>query len=652
MKIKHLIGFTSLTLLWGCGGSSSTPDIIEPDRAQVVPQLNQATTLRGPLTDVGASGFTTFLKNGIFSAADTRANPDNSSAPPPPATEFISQNFSVTNTQELGVDEADRMEYDGQTMFISAFPESNEDGEIIEEHIRVLRRQDDFSLVESEKLNVPDLNGSILGMYLASNRLAAISGTLPPLPVDFISSELAVNGADQRVALTLFDTDTASNVQQVTNIEFEGRLLASRRLDNEIYLVTSFAASIEGLDLSDRSEEARLANYNLVLDTPIRDIMPKRFVDGREELQNQPADCLIPNNATAVDGFERIITITRVNMEQPTDIESLCFSLKADTFYMSTNTIYLLSSLDNEIVINKFSLDSSINFEANGIIPGSIFGRGQSEFRLSEYQDILRVLTTDYTKLVPEHNLYVLEQQQANLNILAQLPNTDQPEAIGKPGEDVFAVRFFGERAYVVTFQQIDPLYVLDLSTPESPRIQGELEIPGFSDYLHPIDDQYILGVGQSVTQLPNPDTGIPGGPVVNDAMKIVLFDVSDPSQPIDVNTIEIPDAYTPVQYDHRALSVLPGNNVTRFALPYERWPEPESVGLFDWTPFNSLLLIEVDQSLGQMQQVDSLNIPSGQNVGSYNDRSVIQDNIVYYINGNQVWRGNWQEESDLFGPY
>jgi hypothetical protein len=122
-------------------------------------------------------------------------------------------------------------------------------------------------------------------------------------------------------------------------------------------------------------------------------------------------------------------------------------------------------------------------------------------------------------------------------------------------GEQIYAVRFLGDVGYVVTFEQTDPLYTLDLSDPADPRVVGELKIPGYSAYLHPLGDGLLLGVGQDAT-----DEGVRLGAQVS------LFDVSDPANPERIDTFALGDGTSEVEWDHHAflwwadadLAVLP----------------------------------------------------------------------------------------------
>ncbi len=128
-------------------------------------------------------------------------------------------------------------------------------------------------------------------------------------------------------------------------------------------------------------------------------------------------------------------------------------------------------------------------------------------------------------------------------------------------GERIFSARFMGDTAYVVTFRQVDPLYVVDLSDPTAPAVTGELKIPGFSSYLHPIGDDRLIGVGSEATDQ---------GRIIG--AKVSLFDVSDPADPRELDTWTMPDASTDVQWDHHAFLYWPPEQ--KAVLPLQAWAE------------------------------------------------------------------------------
>jgi hypothetical protein len=444
----------------------------------------------------------------------------------------------------------------------------------------------------------------------------------------------------------------------VSNIKIDGAMVSSRRIGNDLYLVSSYTAYIEGLNPNASSEEELLTNYLTILDTPDADLMPKIYRNGDEGTPlNSTEECVIPAQATDKDGYAHLLTISRINLTDPNDTQSSCISSVANMLYMSDANLYLSSTVDNQTVLHKVSLDANLTYQATGKADGIIGWRGAPNLRLSEQDDNLRIVTSDYTGVVPEHKLSILSQQGNELTILATLPNDTFPEPIGKPGEDIYAVRFLGDRGYIVTFETIDPLYVIDLADPRTPKVLGELEIPGFSSYLHPLDNGYLIGVGQQVNVNNIPENGEAANePVIQEGMKISLFNVSDPTNPIEVNSIVKSNSYTPVEYDYRTLSMLNNDGSYQFALPIESWNIALNEFSDFWTNSNSLILFEVDTTSSNPELIKKSEVSPDTSEQPYanprEDRSVIHGNNVYYIHGNQVWHSTWAEGATIFGPF
>ena len=190
-------------------------------------------------------------------------------------------------------------------------------------------------------------------------------------------------------------------------------------------------------------------------------------------------------------------------------------------------------------VIHKIAIDEEkIKYVAKGSVPGTLL----NQFSMDENDDRLRVATTTETHIqhkgtVRSNAVYVLDE---NLDIVGGLDQI-------APDESIFSARFIDDRLYMVTFQQIDPFFVIDLST-DTPEILGELKIPGFSNYLHPYDEQHIIGVGR--------DTEVVGGNAVRQlGVKIALFNVADVSNPVVADDVIIGDRSTHSEalHNHKA---------------------------------------------------------------------------------------------------
>jgi len=190
-------------------------------------------------------------------------------------------------------------------------------------------------------------------------------------------------------------------------------------------------------------------------------------------------------------------------------------------------------------IIHKISIDEdNLDYVAKGSVPGRLL----NQFSMDEHDDKFRIATTveyytQYKGTIRSNAVYVLDEK---LEVLGGLDDI-------APDESIFSARFMGDRLYLVTFQQIDPFFVIDLSS-DTPKILGELKIPGFSNYLHPYDDDYVIGVGRDTKD-------IGSGRVQQLGVKVALFDVSDVSNPKVIDDFVIGDAstYSEALNNHKA---------------------------------------------------------------------------------------------------
>ncbi|MEW6181813.1 MAG: beta-propeller domain-containing protein [Bacillota bacterium] len=192
----------------------------------------------------------------------------------------------------------------------------------------------------------------------------------------------------------------------------------------------------------------------------------------------------------------------------------------------------------NTTVMHKLGIDGdTVTYLGRGEVPGQAL----NQFSMDEYQGFFRIATTSEGfafsgSSLPRNNIYVLDE---DLKITGRLTGL-------APGERIYAARFMGKRCYLVTFRRVDPLYTIDLTDPSSPKVLGELKIPGYSDYLHPYDDRYLIGIGKEIDAGPSPvfeetplgsalQRIVPPRPTRETGIKIALFDVMDPADPKEV---------------------------------------------------------------------------------------------------------------------
>ncbi|MDH3696824.1 MAG: beta-propeller domain-containing protein, partial [Nitrosopumilus sp.] len=190
-------------------------------------------------------------------------------------------------------------------------------------------------------------------------------------------------------------------------------------------------------------------------------------------------------------------------------------------------------------IIHKISIDEDkIEYVAKGSVPGRLL----NQFSMDESGDRFRVATTEeyyiqHQGTIRSNAVYVLDEQ---LNIVGELDGI-------APDESIFSAKFMGDRLYLVTFEQIDPFFVIDLAT-DTPKILGELKIPGFSNYLHPYDEEYIIGIGRDTKEVDN-------GRVQQLGIKIALFNVADVNNPKVADDIIVGDSstYSEALNNHKA---------------------------------------------------------------------------------------------------
>ena len=233
--------------------------------------------------------------------------------------------------------------------------------------------------------------------------------------------------------------------------------------------------------------------------------------------------------ADTVDTYFTFTTFVGLNilddMEQISNMTILMGG--TSTMYVSVDNLYVTYSTWNNgqyTSIYRVSVDEGIlNFEAKGSVPGYIL----NQYSMDEYNGYFRIATT-WQNITHVNNVYVLNM---NMSVVGKLENLAENERI-------YSVRFMGDKSYMVTFRQIDPFFVLDMSNPNEPKVAGELKIPGYSSYLHPYDENHIIGLGKEAS-----------------SVKLSLFDVSNVNDPKEVTKYLIEGDWTDSKalYDPKA---------------------------------------------------------------------------------------------------
>ncbi len=258
-----------------------------------------------------------------------------------------------------------------------------------------------------------------------------------------------------------------------------------------------------------------------------------------------------------------------INNNDEVNIES--FFGASDEIYASENNLYLTQILYGEhysynnckTIIYKFNLSNShIELQCKGEVNGYL----NNQFSMDEYEGNLRIATTVYKENIEEDRTIIIEDEITSNELV--ILDKDLKE-IGKienlaEGEQIYAVRFMGKVGYIVTFEEIDPLFVIDLADPTNPKLKGELKIPGYSSYLHPYDETHIIGIGY------NTKSNGYGG-ITNDNIKVSMFDVTNLEDPKEIFNIDVGKdyAYSDIGYNHKVLFYNKNKDLIGFPLTY-----------------------------------------------------------------------------------
>ena len=623
-----------------CGGSTTSIDP-EPPVQGLLKQVSDPAELEASIK----SGFTELLSPQDL--ANAQAAPSVG-------------NFTGTYTQEANVDEFDAVRYDGSHLYVAprryfqcCYIAADATGPTTapERSIRILATDPDNDTASvASTIPLAD-NVSVQGMYVSDDRLFALTGTSIYGSHGGAWTDIAI-WAPEKLGFQIYDVADPQNPQLEIETTIDGVFVESRRIGDIVYIVSRYAPWIPGINYAVTTVEQQSSNQTLLNSVTLDELLPKITVNGVTETLVAPGECFIPSSDTA-SGHPIITSITAIPIDNPTAHSTTCYNQEAYGAYVSENAIYFTEFRPEESLsqyntrIHKFAFSAaSVSYEGSADIRGQVWRGGQADFRMSEHAGDLRVLASEFdwtNEDRVDHRLYILRESSSapRLDIVSELPNTARPQEIGKPNEALYGVRFLADRAYAVTFEQIDPLYAIDLADPSDPFIAGELEITGFSDFLHPVNDGLLLGLG----------TGGNGG------IKLELFDVSDISQPLSrgSTTLGGRGTYSDARHDRHAFTYQADvNGVDRFTIPANVYATD---GSFQFSE-SGLFLFEIrDKTFPALASLNSVGSIVPPRIGveiPYIERSraFIHNNTVYYVRDETVWAANWFAPTTVNGPF
>jgi hypothetical protein len=355
-------------------------------------------------------------------------------------------------------------------------------------------------------------------MYINGDQLIVIGKNwdyhyIQPLSVEGTVMPEPRHHRGPKTRVHILDVTDRSNPQEERVVTLDGDYRTSRRISNQLYMVLNDRPDVWIMEDITRGEE----------------FLP--YVQDGEENAKPLVGCAdiryFPGHARP-----NYLIAVSIPLDDPNGaIDSEVFLGSGENVYSSLNNLYVATSEVNyehytdwdwgrdrtNTLVYKFSLnEGDINYEARGRVPGRIL----NQFSMDENGTYFRIATTKgnmWDEVNPStNNVYVLNAAMDRVGAIEDIA----------PGEKIYSTRFLGDRLYMVTFKKVDPLFVIDLSSPSNPKILGKLKIPGYSDYLHPFDENHIIGFGKEAIDAEK------GNFAWYQGFKMALFDVSDVANP------------------------------------------------------------------------------------------------------------------------
>jgi len=588
---------------------------------------------------------------------------------PQPAVpvEPTSAEYSETNIQVAGVDEADIVKTDGEYIYV-----------VSGGNLTIVKA---FPAQEAQVVSKIVLEGMISGIFINEDKLAIFEteyGVYPLYAVDVgpepaviseeinevtIDDEKPVNSTAPSNKTTPSEEpdrpvdDVIEPVEPLVPIVYEPPTTTVRVYDvsNKENPVLTREFSVDGYYFSSRM----IGDYVYMVATQYTylyetDVFLPRVHSNNQTETIEATEIYYYNNSDTSYAFTTVVAVNIQNDAQEPTHETVLLG-GTSGMYVSTSNLYMTFPDYNwhedetmKTKIYKAQINQeSITFVAEGEVPGYVL----NQFSMDEYNGYFRVATTvnnnNWRTFAAENepatknNVYVLD---SNLNVIGSLEDL-------APGEQIYSARFMGNRAYVVTFRNVDPLFVIDLSEPTAPTVLGQLKVTGYSGYLHPYDETHIIGIGKETDYDSEDDFAWYQG------VKISLFDVSDVSNPVEVAKYEIGDrgTYSPVLDDHKALLFDKEKNLLVIPVRVAEIDENDyngeipdwAYGEFVWQGAYVLDISTEGISLrGQITHMDDNQdlLKSGYNY-YYSDytiqRSLYIEDVLYTISGMKIKMNN-----------
>lgn len=528
---------------------------------------------------------------------------------------------SNTNVQVQGVDEADIVETDGEFLYT-----------ISQNEIVIIRAA--TATAEAAVVSRTQLTDTPVAMFLQGNRLTVISSKQAYFPVNSFVVDSITNPfrySKPQTVLSVLDIGNKTAPALVQETIVDGTYQAARAVGDQVYLLVNNSATayVPGLGMIwqpgtnevgsqfipiNATTIASTADFQIAAPSHYRHQTRNEYLQSVADLVygSKFDDGLAPSSvwrraAEGETGLQSLGWLDGNTDDIPMDGGQATTVLQFDakesnpgpvsnltipsrgyggvTVYSTENSLYLVmqeststqNSATGAFIFETGSRIHKVGLTENGLVTegdGFVKGHVLNQFSLDEHNGFLRIVTTDSPWIASVNELYVLEDQGDTLNVVGSI------EGIA-PTERIYSSRFDGDRGWVVTFRQVDPIFSFDLSDPRNPHITGELKIPGFSDYMQLIDENHLLAIGRNATA---------EGRVQE--VQVSLFDISDMANPELLHRYSLDSnayGYSVASSDHLAFNYMPA--IGTLAIPFGQWSQQRIV----------LLSVDVQNGIDQI---------------------------------------------------
>ena len=530
--------------------------------------FDQPTTYYEQPIDDTRSGIT-----GDGSSATTTGTEELADSPQGAATKTVSESNFGTNNQVEGVEEGDLVQSNGEQVFVvygSEIIVLATDTVNVTSRTKIPSKSDECSF------------GYIPSILLIDDRLVVVATSYCSQAVatdNTATSDIAYGGQDTS-DVYIYDIEDMSLIETVN---LAGSFISARAVDGNVHIVTT--KLLDSYALTQYLEPWRLDIYD------VNSTKEEYRTKAQEQLQKhlpefittitQGLDCTSLQKLTLFQNsdadltfstiMDTITTVTSFNAQSDsisTSATSLMLPSAGYTVYASGEYLILAvqgywesEAVTQQTYLISFKFDGpSTNVTSLGTVPGYILNQFSIDLANQNGENYLRVASTTVAQWTDVNDIWIESvNSTSQVTVLkmddeaSSMPVVGTVSNLGKNGETIYSVRFMGDRGFVTTFETTDPFYTLDLGDPNNPFKVGELEIPGFSSYLHPIGNSLILGVGQATDS---------NGTALG--VQISLFDVSSFSNPIRIqnfsetgNSSSSATSYSEVEYDFKAFRFL-----------------------------------------------------------------------------------------------